>query len=67
MARVPCSRRRSANYVFGREHESGTKCGRPMGRPYDIYSANWCACPKGEGQDGPRKISGLVSSAPYNC
>ena len=35
MARVPCSRRRSANYVFGREHESGTKS-------LSHNSANWC-------------------------
>ena len=41
-ARVPCSLRRRGIYGFGREHESGTKCGRPMGRPYDVYSANWC-------------------------
>ena len=41
MARVPCSLRRRGIYVFGREHESGARCGRPMGRPYDVYSANW--------------------------
>ena len=40
MARVPCSLRRRGIYGFGREHESGAKCGRPMGRPYDIYSAS---------------------------
>ena len=29
-----------------------------MGRPYDVYSANWRACPKGEGQEALVKYPG---------